>query len=115
MKDSRIFLLQILEFIAKIELYTEKGQNDFMISPIVQDAVIRNLEIIGEAVKNISPSVKSSYPDIPWRNIAGFRDILIHRYMGVDLDAVWNVVSSDLPLLKSSIHKILSDLNNKGN
>nr|WP_220681158.1 DUF86 domain-containing protein [Methanofollis formosanus] len=81
-----------------------------MASPMVQDAVIRNFEIIGEAVKQVSEKVKEKRPDVPWRAIAGLRDILIHRYMGVDLDAVWDVVEQDLPALKRAVTEILDAL-----
>jgi len=109
-KDNRVYLLQILDLIEKIESYTHGGRDEFMASPMIQDAVIRNFEIIGEAVKQVSEQVKTEHPEIPWRNIAGFRDILIHRYMGVDLEAVWNVVVSEIPTLKSVIIEILSDV-----
>ena len=68
-----------------------------------QDAVIRNLEIIGEAVKHISETVKETSPDIPWKQIAGLRDLLIHHYMGVNLDEVWNIVVNDIPALKIAL------------
>ena len=109
MKDNRVYFLQILDFIGKIESYTLGGQAEFMSTPMIQDAVIRNFEIIGEAVKQVSEQVKREYPEIQWRKIAGLRDILIHKYMGVDLDAVWNVVLIDLPPLKAGIIKILSE------
>ncbi|PWR69706.1 HepT-like ribonuclease domain-containing protein [Methanospirillum lacunae] len=109
MKDNRVYLLQMLDFIGKIESYTQGGRDEFMASQMIQDAVIRNFETIGEAVKQVSNQVKAEHPEIPWRNIAGFRDILIHRYMGVDLEAVWNVVVSEIPALKSVIIDILSD------
>jgi uncharacterized protein with HEPN domain len=70
---------------------------------MIQDAVIRNLEIIGEAVKNITPATREQYPDIPWKQIAGLRDILIHQYFGVDLDTIWLVVENRLPLLSERI------------
>ena len=73
-----------------------------------QNAVIRNFEIMGEAAKLVSDQIKIEHPEIPWRKIAGFRDILIHRYTGVDIDAVWNVVISDLPAIKTGIISILS-------
>lgn len=108
MKDDNIFLLQTFEFIDKIESYTEGGYEEFINSPMIQDAVIRNFEIIGEAAKQIPNTMKAKYPAISWREIAGFRDILIHRYMGIDVDEVWNVVRSDLPILKTEILEILS-------
>lgn len=73
-----------------------------------QDAVVRNLEIIGEAVKNIPSGVRLKYPQIPWKNIAGLRDRLIHHYFGVNLDIVWTIVTEELPSLAKHIDKILS-------
>ncbi len=67
------------------------------------DTIIRNLEIIGEATKRLSDALKQSNPEIRWRNIAGLRDVLIHDYMGVDLEVIWNVIVRDLPELKKSI------------
>ncbi len=75
---------------------------------MIQDAVIRNLEIIGEAVKNISPAMRIEYPDVPWKQIAGLRDVLIHHYFGVDLETVWLVVEKRLPDLSERIKFILS-------
>ena len=74
---------------------------------MVQDAIIRNFEIIGEAVKHISTDLKRSYPEIQWRGLAGFRDVLIHNYMGVDLLEVWNVIEIELPQIKKIIDDIL--------
>lgn len=107
MKDDRVYLINILESIEKIQSYTQIGKEDFMKSSITQDAVIRNLEIIGEATKKISDVLRNDYKDIPWRKMAGLRDILIHAYMGVDLKTVWNVVEKELPQLKVSIRDIV--------
>ncbi|OQA51635.1 MAG: hypothetical protein BWY45_03337 [Euryarchaeota archaeon ADurb.Bin294] len=109
MKDDQVFLLQILEFIEKIDTYTQNGKEEFMLTPLIQDAVIRNFEIIGEAVKQVSDQIKKEHAEIHWREIAGFRDVLIHKYMGVDLDAVWNAVEIDLPILREKIMKILEN------
>ena len=103
MKDDQVFLLQILEFIEKIDTYTQNGKEEFMLTPLIQDAVIRNFEIIGEAVKQVSDQIKKDHAEIHWREIAGFRDVLIHKYMGVDLDAVWNAVEIDLPILREKM------------
>lgn len=103
MKDDQVFLLQILEFIEKIDTYTQNGKEEFMLTPLIQDAVIRNFEIIGEAVKQVSDQIKKDHLEIHWREIAGFRDVLIHKYMGVDLDAVWNAVEIDLPILREKM------------
>lgn len=106
MRDDRLYIIHILERIQKIEEYTNDGYQSFIKSSIQQDAVIRNLEVIGEAVKNISDTLKNSHPDIQWRRIAGLRDLLIHRYMGVDVQEVWNIIEKDIPELKVAIRRI---------
>lgn len=107
MKDDRVYLINILECVDKIMDYTSSGKEEFMKSTLIQDAVIRNLEIIGEATKKISPILRKDYQAIPWRKMAGLRDILIHDYMGVDLKTVWNVVQKELPDIKTKIIDIL--------
>ena len=105
MKKDRVYLQHILDAIEKIETYTIVGKDSFMTTSHWQDAAIRNLEIIGEAVKRLSSSFKENYPEIPWRNVAGLRDVLIHDYMGVDLESVWNVIHKNLPDLKKTVRK----------
>jgi uncharacterized protein with HEPN domain len=107
MKDDSIYLRHILEAIEKIESYAAVGKDSFMTTAIIHDAVIRNLEIIGEAAKHLSDGFKQRNADIPWRNVSGLRDVLIHHYMGVDLETVWNVVENNLPQLKQAIQKNL--------
>ena len=107
MKDDLIFLQHIFDAIKDIENYTDGGEEVFYSTKMIQDAVIRNLEIIGEAVKNISPAIRIEYPDIPWKQIAGLRDVLIHHYFGVDLESVWLVVEKRLPTLAERIEFIL--------
>ena len=83
---------------------------DFSNNELIQDGVIRNLEIIGEAVKNLPDDIKKDYPEVEWRKIAGLRDILIHAYFGVDLEIIWDIVRNKVPELKEMVRKILSNL-----
>ena len=92
MKDARIYLGHIREAIPDIEQYASVGHNVFMTDRMRQDAILRKLEVIGEAVKNLSEGVKQRRPEIPWRQIAGMRDRLTHDYFGVDLALVWATV-----------------------
>ena len=85
----------------------------FIGSPMAQDAVIRNFEVIGEAVKRIPESLKEERPDIPWRRIAGLRDVLIHQYLRVDLEAVWAIVRDDLPEFKQAVAEILAEMKDR--
>lgn len=109
MKGDEIYLRHILDAIEKIESYISVGYDTFASTSHWQDAVIRQLEIIGEATKRLSQDLRSQYRETPWRRIAGLRDVLIHNYMGVDLDAVWEITQKDLPALKQQVQVILRD------
>lgn len=109
-KDPQVFLKHILESIEWIEKETKNLSKDKFINLAnvpIQDAVIRRLEIIGEAVKNLPADFKRKYPDTPWQKIAGLRDKLIHGYFGIDLELVWEIVQKNLPSFKEQIEKIL--------
>lgn len=110
-KNPIIFLEHIIESIDLIEQYTRSyKEKDFLISIKLQDLVARRLEIIGEAVKNISKDIKIQYPEVEWKKIAGMRDYLIHAYFGIDLKLTWKVVEKDIPILKKQVNDILCDL-----
>jgi len=109
-RDDQFYLTDIAERIQRIEIYTQGGRDIFLESLIIQDAVSRNFELMGEGVKRVSQDVKQRYPEVPWRRIAGFRDVLIHDYLGVDINEVRNVVERNLPDLKQQISLILREL-----
>ncbi len=106
-KDASVFLSHILESIELIEIYSSgKTEIDLLNSTGLQDQIIRRIEIIGEAVKNLPEELKKDHPEIPWRDLAGMRDIVAHQYFGVDLETVWLVAKDELPELKVRIQKI---------
>lgn len=108
MKDDRVYLGHIREAIQDIQQYAAVGRDGFMADRMRQDAVIRKLEIIGEAAKHLSGRTKELRPAIPWRRIAGMRDRLTHDYFGVDLSLVWVVVERELPSLRAAVDELLS-------
>lgn len=102
------FLSDVHEAIRRIGIYTKGIDYENFLDDIkTQDAVIRNLEIIGEAAKNISENFKDEHPQILWKDLAGIRDKLIHHYFGVNLEVVWYIIKDDLPPLKEEIRRIL--------
>src|SRR4030042_6273892 len=113
-RGNKEFLLDIIEAIKRIELYTkELSYSDFLQKIETQDAVARNLEIIGEAVKNISKNLKTKYNHIQWKEIAAMRDKVIHFYFGVNWDIVWKAAKDNLPQLKERIEGILKEIDGK--
>ncbi|WP_414548748.1 DUF86 domain-containing protein [Anabaena sp. CCY 0017] len=110
MKDERLYLSNIQECIERIEEYTKGGKEEFMQTKMIQDAVIRNFEIIGEATKRLSPELRSAYYDIPWQQMAGLRDVLIHDYLKVNINLVWQIIEQNLSELKTQVAEILENL-----
>jgi len=110
-RDVRLFINDILEAIGKIEKYVHgKSYGEFEKDDKTKDAVVRNLEIVGEAVRNIPENFKEKYPDVDWNAAAGMRDKLIHEYFGVSLAIVWETVKSDLPPFKKRLMEISKEM-----
>ncbi len=109
-RDWRIYIKDISKSCEKILKYTENLKfEQFKTEGMVVDAVIRNLEIIGEAAKNLPEEIKAKYPEIEWKKIAGLRDILIHHYWGIDYEILWDIIKTKIPDLKNKIEKILNN------
>lgn len=107
MKDDIVYLHHIQECIRRIEENTAKGHNQFMTSHTVQDAVLRNLQTMTESTQRLSSKLKAKYPNIEWHRIAAFRNVLVHAYLGIDLERVWVVIERDVPGLKQVISTML--------
>ena len=109
MKDDRLYLHHMLERCRRITRFIRAGRETFLASEELQDAVIRNVEVIGEAAKRVSTGARGRLASLDWKAICGMRDVLIHDYIGVDLDEVWNVASSRIPELQAVLEQFLAD------
>lgn len=107
MSKDRLYLESICDCLERIAEYTEPGEDAFHASRLIQDGVIRNLEVIGEATKNLSEDLRVANPSIPWRQIAGMRDVLIHDYLKVNINRVWRTIENDLPALGIAVRRLL--------
>lgn len=110
-KDDSIYLDHIMDAVNQITRYTTGlAQEEFLENRLVQDAVVRQFTILGEAAKKVSPEYKQRFPGIEWKSLAGFRDVLVHDYDGIDLWEVWRIVRHDLPTLRQKIEKAIGSL-----
>ena len=109
--SDRLMLEHILYCVQQIREYTENNQETFFGSRMVQDATVRNLQVLAESTQRLSESIKATRQDIPWRKIAGFRNVLVHSYLGIDLEAVWSVVEHNLEDLSEAAEEMLLIVN----
>ena len=107
MKDDRLYMGHILEAVDRILLFGQDGETRFRTDVRTQDAIIRNLQVMGEAVKKVSAETRDAHPEIPWKDIAGMRDRVVHDYFGISLEIVWDVVVNHIPALREKIHRAL--------
>ncbi len=111
-RDELVYLRHILDAIFTVEEYLQGvDEQKFKSTRLLQDGVIRQIEVIGEAVRHISKDIRKTHPEIPWQDVAGMRDKLIHGYFGVDVEKVWDTAQEDLPGLKQQVTEILKDFN----
>ena len=103
MKPDAVYLAHILECIRKIREHVADGHEAFLESHLLQDAVLRNLQVMAESTQRLSVECKNRRPDIDWRRIAEFRNVLVHDYLGTDLEIVWRVISDDMGILEEAI------------
>jgi uncharacterized protein with HEPN domain len=106
MNDDGVYLRHIQECIRRIEEHSAAGHDAFISSHTLQDATLRNLQTLSEATQRLSEGIKATQPQVPWVSISGFRNVLVHNYLGIDLEQVWSVVERDVPPLKLAILKM---------
>ena len=104
--DDRLYLGHIADRIGRVERYTADGRDAFLVSTLVEDAVVQSFTVIGEAVQQLSEDARRREPDIPWRRVAGFRGVLTHDYVAVDPDLVWSTPTESLPALKTAVERL---------
>ena len=110
MKSDKAYLLHILDMISRVEGATNEGKDAFVGSQLHQDAVLRNLHTMTETTQRLSADLKSDNPEVEWATLAAFRNVLVHDYLGIDIELVWTVVTQDIPDLKGKITRILNSL-----
>jgi uncharacterized protein with HEPN domain len=109
MSGDKDRLADILEGIARVEKYAASGREAFLCDELIQTWIVHNIQIIGEAAGKLSRDFRALHSEVPWPQIAGMRNIIIHDYFGIDLDQVWQVVERDLPVLRSQVESFLED------
>lgn len=110
-KDDQVYIEHMLDCINRIENYTACNKSAFMQSTLIQDAVIRNLQVMAESSQRLREEIKQMQPHIAWRDLSGFRNILVHDYLGIDLETIWSVLELELPNLKLALLTAQTQLN----
>ena len=114
MKDDHVYLRHILECIRRIEEDTHEGREKFLQEHTLQDAVLRNLQTLTDSTQRLSETLKTKHPEIEWKRIVAFRNLLVHNYLGIDIERVWEIVQRDIPPLKGAIAGMLREFDQKG-
>ncbi len=113
MKNDQIYLDHILECIGWIESFTAEGREAFFKDRKTQSAVLRELQILAESTQRLSDEFKGRFPNIPWQNVAGFRNVIVHDYLGIKLQRVWEIIEVDIRLLKATLNQAIGEKKNK--
>ncbi|MDD5297614.1 MAG: DUF86 domain-containing protein [Rhodocyclaceae bacterium] len=103
---DKVYVRHMVECIERVAEFCAADEGRFRASRLIQDAVVRNLQTLTESSQRLSEELKATEPDIPWRGLAGFRNVLVHDYLGVDLDVVWRIVTDELPRLKAALERM---------
>jgi uncharacterized protein with HEPN domain len=109
-KDDKLYLIYIEECVGRIEEYTADGRDSFFDDRKTQDAVLRNLHTMAESVQRLSSEIKARHPGVDWQSISGFRNVVVHDYLGVNLNRVWEIVSADLPELRKEVESMIAEI-----
>jgi len=110
LKDNRHYLEHVLECIVRVERYTAGGKEAFVADTRTQDAVLRNLQVMAESTSRLSRDLKAKHPEVNWRTLVAFRNVMVHDYLGIDLTQIWDIVERDVPELKRQVEAILREL-----
>ena len=109
MKDDRLYVIHIGECLARIVQYVAGGRETFMHSPLIQDATLRNLQTIGQSIGRLSATLRAAHSEVNWRSIIGLRNVLVHDYLGINLERIWDIIERDVPGLQRTVEAILRE------
>jgi uncharacterized protein with HEPN domain len=109
-QSDQVYVMHVLECIERVQIYCADGEASFRASRLIQDAVIRNLQVMPESSQRLSTGARALNPDVPWRALSGFRNIVVHDYLGIDADVIWRVVADELPMLRQGLKKVAESL-----